>query len=267
MPESFMIPKVKEWLEKQGFLLEMKTAAAFRHARFEVRQSSHYVDPDSGKSRKIDALAHDPDFLGIVDIQFPVECKASKKPWVLLCSAETLSGYNRLFAFAPMSDSCRRVFAERLVELLDKIPWLKKDLFAGYSFRQAHADHSLDPAYSATMSVAKASDDLVRDASAPYKRPYSVAFPVIVVDSPLLQCSLAPDGSIGLEEVAQGEFLFFADLPRSFGSCGRVVSAAYLTEFAIEGKQVANRIRDELKDEEAKVRESWRERRSDEAGV
>jgi hypothetical protein len=47
-----MIPNVKEWLEKQGFLLEMKTAAAFRQAGFEVRQCSHYVDPDSGKSRE-----------------------------------------------------------------------------------------------------------------------------------------------------------------------------------------------------------------------
>jgi hypothetical protein len=247
-----MIPKVKEWLEKQGFLLEMKTAAAFRQAGFEVRQCSHYVDPDSGKSREIDVLARDPDFLGIVDIQFAVECKASKKPWVLLCSRHTLSGYNRLFAFAPMSDDCRHVFAERLVDLLDKIPWLKKDLFAGYSFRQAHADPSSDPAYSAAMSAAKASDHLVRDSSAPYNPPYSIAFPVIVVDSPLLQCSLAEDGSIGLEEVAHGELLFFADLPRQLGSCIRIVTADYLSEFAIEAKQVANRIRDELKDEETK---------------
>jgi hypothetical protein len=101
-----MIPKIKDWLEKQGFLLEMTTAAAFPQAGFEVRQCSHYVDPDNGKSREIDVSARDPDFLGIVDIQFAVECKASKKPWVLLCSSQTLSGYNRLFAFAPMSDAC-----------------------------------------------------------------------------------------------------------------------------------------------------------------
>ena len=262
-----MIPNVKEWLEKQGFLLEMKTAAAFREAGFEVRQSSQYLDPDSGKSREIDVLARDPDFLGVVDIQFAVECKASKKPWVLLCSSQTLSGYNRLFAFAPMSDDCRHVFADRLVELLDKIPWLKKDLFAGYSFRQAHADPSSDPAYSAAMSAAKASDYLVREIPAQYNPPYSLAFPVIVVDSPLLQCSLAQDGSIVLEEVPQGEFLFFAALPRQFGSCIRIVTADYLSEFAIEAKQVATRIRNELKNEETKVRESWRERFSDKAGV
>lgn len=262
-----MIPKVKESLEKQGFLLEMKAADVFRQTGFEVRQCSQYLDPDSGKSREIDVLARDPDFLGIVDIQFAIECKASKKPWVLLCSSQTLSGYNRLFAFAPMSDNCRHVFADRVVELLDKIPWLKKDLFAGCSFRQTHADPSSDPASSAAMSTAKASDYLVRDIPAQYNPPYSLAFPVIVVDSPLLQCSLAQDGSIVLDEIAQGEFLFFADLPRQFGSCIRIITADYLSEFAIQAKQVANRIRDELKDEERKVRESWRGRHSDEADV
>ena len=93
------------------------------------------------------------------------------------------------------------------------------------------------------------------------------AFPVIVVDSPLLQCSLEQDGSIVLNAVAQGEFLFFADLPRQFGSCIRIITADYLSEFAIQAKQVANRIRDELKGEERKVRESWRGRLSDEADV
>jgi hypothetical protein len=63
----------------------------------------------------------------------------------------------------------------------------------------------------------------------------------------------------------QGEFLSFAALPRPFGSCIRIVTVDYLSEFAIEAKQVANRIRDELKNEETKVRESWRERFSDKA--
>ena len=100
-----------------------------------------------------------------------------------------------------------------------------------------------------------------------YNPPYSIAFPVIVVDSPLLQCSLAQDGPIVLEEVRQGEFLFFAAFPRQFGSCIRIVTADYLSEFAIEAKQVADHIRDELKNEETKVRESWRERFSDKAGI
>jgi hypothetical protein len=93
-----MIPKVREWLDAQGFTLEMRTASAFRAAGFEVRQSSHYIDPETGKGREIDVVAADPDVLGVVDITFVVECKSSKKPWVLLCSPDTVVGYDRLFA-------------------------------------------------------------------------------------------------------------------------------------------------------------------------
>ena len=39
----------------------MKTAAAFRAAGFEVRQSSYYIDQETGKGREIDVLAMDPD--------------------------------------------------------------------------------------------------------------------------------------------------------------------------------------------------------------
>ena len=117
------------------------------------------------------------------------------------------------------------------------------------------------------MSAAKASDYLVCEIPAQYNPPYSLAFPVIVVDSPLLQCSLAVDGSIVLEEVPQGEFLFVAALPRRFGACIRIVTANYLSEFAVEAKQIATRIRNELKNEEAKVKESLREQFSDKAGV
>src|SRR5689334_18263963 len=107
-----MIAKVREWLEMQGFALEMRTASAFRKAGFDnVRQSSIYVDVKTGKPREIDVLAHDMGgnaARGIIDIRFFVECKSSKKPWVLLCSPEVLV-YNRFFTFAAMSEKAREV--------------------------------------------------------------------------------------------------------------------------------------------------------------
>ena len=51
---SEMIPKVRNWLETQGYTLEMRAASAFRAIGFDVRQSSHYDDPETGKSREID---------------------------------------------------------------------------------------------------------------------------------------------------------------------------------------------------------------------
>lgn len=92
--------KVLEWLQKTGFPLEMYAASTFRGAGFDVRQSATYADPDCAKGREIDVLAQDPDVLGLVEISFVVECKASLNPWVVLTSDDALSNYNRLFAFA-----------------------------------------------------------------------------------------------------------------------------------------------------------------------
>src|SRR5438105_1869889 len=132
-----MIPRVRNWLEQQGFTLEMRTAAAFRAAGFEVRQASHYTDAETGKGREIDVVARDPDILGVVDIVFIVECKSATKPWALLCSPDVLTGYNRLFAFAAVSEKVVDVIAKSIVELLPKIGWLRKDSPVGYNLRQA----------------------------------------------------------------------------------------------------------------------------------
>jgi hypothetical protein len=61
---------VREWLEGEGFPLEMRVAAAFRKTGFDVRQSSFYMDPESGKGREIDVIATDPDYIGLVEIHF-----------------------------------------------------------------------------------------------------------------------------------------------------------------------------------------------------
>ncbi len=42
--------EVHTWLEGEGFPLEMRVAAAFRKAGFEVRQSDVYMDHESGKT-------------------------------------------------------------------------------------------------------------------------------------------------------------------------------------------------------------------------
>jgi hypothetical protein len=243
--------KIQEWLETQGYPLEMRTAAAFRKAGFEVRQSSHYLDSETNKGREIDVIATDPDnlMLGIVQIHFVIECKATKKPWVLLSSTDTVVGYNRFFAYGVLSENVMDVFIERSLELIDSLPWLRKDGLIGYSLRQSFSDGS-DIAYSAGMSVAKACEYLVRPPNSKYVAPYIIAFPVIVVDTPLIECSLQADGQLKLDEVDKGEFLFFAYLPKFFGSCIRVITEKYLPVFTQEAKNAAERIRVALKPKE-----------------
>jgi hypothetical protein len=132
----------------------MRTASAFRAPGFDVRQSSYYVDTESGKAREIDVIAHDPDplMLGITRIVFVVECKTSDKPWLLLQSPDTLVGYIRYRAFSALSDAALTTFIKH-PEWIKTLPWLKKPMLAGYAFRQALGEK--DVAYQAAITVAK----------------------------------------------------------------------------------------------------------------
>ena len=247
-----MIPKVTKWLEEQGFTLEMRTAACFRKAGFEVRQSSYYVDPESGKNREIDviAFAPDKDRHGIIKIIFVVECKSSNKPWSLLCSPDVLVGHNIFPAFSVTSEKTFRMLCDlKVSELIKKWPWLKKNKLAAYSVRQAMSDS--DVAYAAAISVTKASNFYVEQSMS-----YMFAFPIIVVNSPILQCTLDENVEIEVKEVTEGEWLFFAN--ENFGNCIRVISIDRLPLFIEEALKLSNQICEDLKPEQEKVLESWK---------
>jgi hypothetical protein len=245
-----MIEQVRKWLNEQGYPLEMRTASALRKAGFEVTQSSLYTDQETGKVREIDVLALDPDYVGVTRIAFFVECKSSKKPWVLLCDPEVLTGHNRVYSFAAVNkNAIRAMCAEPVFKaLMDGCPWFRKDELTGYSLRSAFSDN--DIAYEATIGVAKASMDFVNSAQ-DYQQ--SVAFPIIVIASPLIRCALDKDGEIQLAEVTQGEVFFKNDLANPFRTCVRVVTLAGLPNFAREAWQVAGYVRSQLVDAEAKL--------------
>jgi len=252
-----MADKVREWLEGEGFPLEMRTAAAFRSAGFEVRQSSYYLDPESGKGREIDVVATDPDTLGLVQIHVVIECKSGKTPWILLTSEDALSGYNRLFALGVLSQDALASLADRAGELMNSFPWLRKSNRNGYALRRAFGGDS-DVAYSAAMGVAKACGHLVRPPDTEWRAPFILAFPVIVVDTPLIECTLESNGHLRLEDISQGEFLFDTRLPHYSGCCIRVVTQAHISAFAREAKSAADELRAALKPDEEKRKKAWR---------
>src|SRR5687767_1963194 len=85
---------VLDWLEKQGYPLEMHVAEEFRKAGFEVTQSEFYLDPDTNQPREVDVLATNYVEITpterVVRIRFVIECKRSRdKPWVMFVPPDT----------------------------------------------------------------------------------------------------------------------------------------------------------------------------------
>lgn len=243
--------KVLDWLQSTGFPLEMTAADAFRQAKFDVRQSSTYSDPETEKGREIDVLAIDPDWVGAVEIAFVLECKSSSKPWVVLCSDDALANYNRFFAFAVSTDSARKALIQKGPDL-KTWPAIDRSSGGGYGFRQALLDNK-DAAYTAAMNVLKACADLARESESKSYKPAAIYFPVIVVDAPLFECRLQPGGELALKEVQSSEFLFTAHVPKRVGCCIRVVTKDALPSWAAGARALATGLREDLKDQEDRL--------------
>ncbi|MCG8643359.1 MAG: hypothetical protein MI862_26770 [Desulfobacterales bacterium] len=240
--------KILSWIKKTGFPLEMETAAAFKKANFEVLQSFIYPDSQQNKGREIDVVAHDPDWLGLIEISFVLECKSSKKPWVVLTSEDTLP-YNRLLAFAISTKDAKNVMAKHLMNkepLRDIIHSLKAN---GYGFHQALGNKK-DEAYTAVINLAKACTDITIERNVEGFPRIAFAFPVIVIDSPLFECLRTDRGEIEIKEVDESSFIFSAYLPERTGCCVQVVKKESLLPFAKRSKQLAAAIRKCLKAEE-----------------
>lgn len=240
--------KVLEWLGSTGFPLEMEAAFAFREAGFFVRQSAVLPDPQSDKGREIDVLANDPDFIGVIDISFVVECKSSSNPWVIFTSEDAFSLYNRVHAFAMTSGAAKEALSKRLgKDWWEK--WIARSEYGGYGFRQALRKDA-DPAYTAAIGAVKACHGIAQDRSSSSIPLLAFAFPVIVVDSPLFECSRNAEGALKLVEVPISEFLFSAHIPENIGCSVKVVTKAHLPIFAKWAREVATAIRSEFKEEE-----------------
>jgi hypothetical protein len=257
--EKSLEDKILDWLESQGYPLEMRVASSLTKADFWVRQSQYYFDPETNVSREIDVIATKTDILGFLEIDFMIECKTSSKPWLLFTSEETLNNYNRLFAFGVLSNATKKVLADHMFdsrtqelfeERLFSLPWFKKEGRVAYGMTQAFTSGS-DVAYKASINTLKAAlsrkIEIENERSGQY--PLLFAFPVIVVEGQLFECYLNQNASIAVQEVEQSFFHFPTNIVGNVGTCIRVVSAASMQNFCYDASELSERIMDLLKED------------------
>jgi hypothetical protein len=94
------VGRLLEWLETQGYSLQMQVARIFSSAGFDVSQFEIYIDPSEGKLREIDVLASvTRAFNGFtVSVAFLIECKhGGEHQWVVFTSPRRVG---RWFHFA-----------------------------------------------------------------------------------------------------------------------------------------------------------------------
>lgn len=238
--DSDLIDGVRGWVEKTGIPLEVFCKSTFLQQDFSVTHSSLYIDGEQGKAREIDVVAYASDKLGLVQIYFVIECKSSDKPWLVLAD---LREYPRPTYYS------LGVVSDKFIDGLPRDAIFKKSSLGkmldqmhcgGYGIKQAFSGKD-DPAYGVAVSVLKAASALARQEDGKTER-YKVAVPVIVVDSPIIECYFSDSGELSYRRVEHSECLFTSYIPEKRRASVRIVTKNELPRFARNCKLLAQAI-------------------------
>lgn len=237
-----LIPKIRKWLDEQGYPLEMKVARNFQGAGFSVSSSEYYIDPDEGKPREIDVIASMETTISGVSFQlaFTVECKSSKKsPWVCFRAGRKQQRDPSVGFLARHATIQGRVL---LVEISSNPDITTERMFHlpnNYAYGVTNVlKKSVDLPYQAIVGAQKASHSLIAHYDRIQKHPNPVhtvciAFPLVVVDTPIFNCELGDAGDIKLTKAGSQTILHTGF--DTYYSVVEIVDASALEEF-IESK-------------------------------
>ena len=201
-----MIEKLKEWLDKQGYPLEMKVATELLNNDFQPLQSNYYIDPQSEKHREIDVVGQIGFTLNGHNIFFKliVECKNNiAKPWITFSSNSHIVSEKNFLTQRP-STGIGRSYLDYLYDnnLFDEADYFKRPSSFAYNATQAFETES-DKVYSAMMSIVNATmyrrDKLNSDLK--YNKYCEIYFPIIVLGGKLFDCHLDESNEMKVLEV------------------------------------------------------------------
>ena len=213
--ESGTIGRVKSWLDRTGYRLEMRTAAAFRAEGLVTESARHYVAEDGETLREIDVVAtgwakNEGGDRPQLEVAIVVECKAGRsQPWVAFLGDERFIHDEDVLATMRVDvfggtpdafgDTGKRLTAG-MIRGLHGAPMLHSIDRLAYAVTET--GDKTTHAYNAVRQVTSAVDGYARDRVEKTDRPtLRVTVPIVVTGAPLVTCRLDRSGSEVLEGV------------------------------------------------------------------
>lgn len=222
--EENLREKILSWLDTQGYGTEMKVATSLRNADHDVIQSFFYNDPETKVSREIDVVSRISDVIGLLSVSSVIECKKSKKPWILFTSEH--ANVNRIWSFAIMGEIARNAIIENIKPMLN-IDWFRKDGRTAYGITEAFTSKE-DETFKAGVTATKAAISL-NESKSFGDIALSFFFPTVVLDGQLFECYFDKEGKFVLEEINSA----FLQFPIRFGEYhGASIRVVTLDAFA-----------------------------------
>lgn len=214
MADDRIEDQIREWLHRNGYVLEMQVARRIIAQRdrvprsaYLVEQSVQYKDVMTEKLRESDvhwnigdtqdlAPGARPHSARIVSV---IECKNTSAPWILFLESTWDEFHPSKSGFDDCAD-CQRI-RRVYVGASYKLPWARDA--PAYAVMEKKTRGERDHAREAVLSAVSATLGLVADESKEAYRTHSAALyiPVVVTSSPLYTCQLDGDGDVELVEV------------------------------------------------------------------
>ncbi len=220
-PSSNLEKKVVEWLNSQGYPLEMHTAKCCRDAGLTTQPSYYYFDGESGKQRETDVYGYTREMRATkkgrnFQLSFAFECKQSRaKPWVAFTHTHMNQDDISLHrATTVVQRICPKYTEDWWLQLATKaialeIYPLENINPIAHSLVRVSFDKSReDAAFAALMSVAKAATDIAdtlgqgsKNLSRKVQLAFTIVIPVLVLDAPLFSCHLDDEDEVSLSPI------------------------------------------------------------------
>lgn len=245
--------KIAEWLENQGYPLEMEVANEFQNAGFTVSLSDWYKDFETDEKREIDVTAlrwsnfNKP---SVLQVCWRIECKlAREKPWIIFVSPSQPEQFIPFDVIA--SDEYKSIILEKYKDNDFRSRMLGlalfKRRFVGHGITQAFTTGQ-DVPYKAIMSSVKSSVDrviqaaeLVRLERVKENHQYlCIAFPVIVIDGRLFEYFVGKEGENQLKEIQSGVVNWKGANPSHSSPLVYIVTKQELGRFVQSAKEATN---------------------------
>lgn len=245
------VARVLDWLDKNGYPLEMRVAQTFLAAGFSVQQGMLYTDPDTQKPREIDIIASRSRYFegSFIGVRFVIECKrALESPWLLF----TIPGSN-LSAGGPSGQLVsefdwvteRKLIAPEWTGSCELLNPCRQISYAVVESFRGEKNES-NRAYSAAQAVSKCSHDTLKLDTHLFESDgnlsTNIVLPTILIDGELYECSLDSEFQPQLNLVSRGVLSWKRATESSWDMLIRVETFANCTTFATMAKQFADTV-------------------------
>lgn len=271
MAEEDLKIKIKNWLNTQGYPLEMIVARAFRDAGFVTTPSEYFTDSKTQKMREIDVVArafHVVEHF-VLKLTFVIECKlAKKKPW-LLFTTPNLSLRGRSVVEQRAASMIGNEFLQKISsrEDVQKLPIFNVPNTTAYGIADVRFNDGGDDEEGNNVSyiaAAKASDAAIAqlrlaDQGTEQVGPVcEIVFPVIVAGNRLFECYLDEKSETVVSEVSSGLLVWHSESLAKPMSIITIITQSEVEKFAREAAAACKVIYDSCRPEIDELAERWK---------